>query len=187
MDFQPGILANLPDPDSALDRAAAAIAAAREAGATVGYVRVAFTPRTSRACRRPAGWPSVRRRPAQGWQPTRRRRRCTSGSRRARGTSSSARRGSAPSRPPTWPSSSRARGVDTIVLAGISTSGVVLSTVRDGHDRDYRVIVLADASADPKADVHEFLITEIFPRQAEVITVEELGELLALNGDHPGG
>src|SRR5262245_11561406 len=44
MDFQPGIVANLPDPDAALDRAAAAIEIARERGATVGYVRVAFTP-----------------------------------------------------------------------------------------------------------------------------------------------
>jgi nicotinamidase-related amidase len=32
----------------------------------------------------------------------------------------------------------RARRVDTLLLAGISTSGVVLSTVRDAHDRDYR-------------------------------------------------
>jgi nicotinamidase-related amidase len=70
------------------------------------------------------------------------------------------------------------RGLDTIVLAGISTSGVVLSTVRDAYDRDYRVLVLADASADPSPEVHDFLTTEIFPRQAEVITVEELGRRL---------
>jgi nicotinamidase-related amidase len=43
----------------------------------------------------------------------------------------------------------KARGIDTLVLAGISTSGVVLSTVLDAYDRDYRVIVLSDACADP--------------------------------------
>jgi nicotinamidase-related amidase len=73
----------------------------------------------------------------------------------------------------------RERGVDTLVLAGISTSGVVLSTVRDASDRDYRVLVLADASADPDPEVHAFLTERIFPRQAEVITVAELGERLA--------
>ncbi len=68
----------------------------------------------------------------------------------------------------------RERGVDTLILAGISTSGVVLSTVRDASDRDYRVLVLADATADPEPDVHAFLTERIFPRQADVITVAEL-------------
>lgn len=68
----------------------------------------------------------------------------------------------------------RSRGIDTLILAGISTSGVLLSTVRDAHDRDYRLIVVSDLSADPEADVHEFLIERIFPRQAEVVTREEL-------------
>ena len=72
----------------------------------------------------------------------------------------------------------RERDIDTLILAGISTSGVVLSTVRDAHDRDYRVVVLADATADPDAEVHAFLTERIFPRQADVITVAELEGLL---------
>jgi nicotinamidase-related amidase len=72
----------------------------------------------------------------------------------------------------------QAKGVDTLILAGISTSGVVLSTVRDAHDRDYRLIVLSDLCADPEPDVHSFLIERIFPRQAEVITSSELASLL---------
>jgi nicotinamidase-related amidase len=72
----------------------------------------------------------------------------------------------------------QAKGIDTLILAGISTSGVVLSTVRDGHDRDYRLIVLSDLCADREADVHAFLIERIFPRQAEVITSSELQRLL---------
>jgi nicotinamidase-related amidase len=73
----------------------------------------------------------------------------------------------------------RARGIDTLLLAGISTSGVVLSTVRDGHDRDYRLIVISDLCADFEDDVHTFLTERIFPRQAEVITSAELHDLLA--------
>jgi nicotinamidase-related amidase len=72
----------------------------------------------------------------------------------------------------------RARGITTLILAGISTSGVVLSTIRDGADRDYRIFVLADATADFDAEVHDVLMTKIFPRQADVITVAELGEML---------
>ncbi len=68
----------------------------------------------------------------------------------------------------------QAHGIDTLLLAGISTSGVVLSTVRDAHDRDYRPIVLSDLCADPEPDVHTFLIERIFPRQAEVIGSAEL-------------
>jgi nicotinamidase-related amidase len=73
----------------------------------------------------------------------------------------------------------RRRGVDTLLLAGISTSGVVLSTVRDGHDRDYRLIVISDLCADPEPDIHEFLVGRIFPRQAEVIDRAELRDRLS--------
>ena len=71
----------------------------------------------------------------------------------------------------------RERDITTLLLAGVSTSGVVLSTVRDGADRDYQLFVLADACADPELDVHEFLMTRIFPRQADVIQTGDLSAL----------
>lgn len=71
------------------------------------------------------------------------------------------------------------RQIDTLILAGISTSGVVLSTVRDASDRDYRVLVLSDACADPDPEVHALLIAKVFPRQADVITSAQLHGLLA--------
>jgi nicotinamidase-related amidase len=71
------------------------------------------------------------------------------------------------------------RGIATVILAGVSTSGVVLSTVRDAADCDYRVFVLADATADPEPGVHDFLIERVFPRQALVITVAQLDGLLS--------
>jgi nicotinamidase-related amidase len=72
----------------------------------------------------------------------------------------------------------QARGIDTLLLAGVSTSGVVLSTVRDAHDRDYRLIVLADLCADRDPEVHELLTGKVFPGQAEVIDTKELHGLL---------
>jgi nicotinamidase-related amidase len=71
----------------------------------------------------------------------------------------------------------RERGIDTLILAGVSTSGVVLSTIRDAADRDYRIYVLADACADIDSEVHEVLMGKVFARQAFVIAVSELAQL----------
>jgi nicotinamidase-related amidase len=71
-----------------------------------------------------------------------------------------------------------ARGIDTLVVGGISTSGVVLSTVRDAADRDYQLYVLSDCCADPHPEVHRVLLDHVFPHQAEIIDVDEFGLLL---------
>jgi nicotinamidase-related amidase len=63
-----------------------------------------------------------------------------------------------------------ASGIDTLVLCGVSTSGVVLSTLREAADRDYRIVLVADAMTDPDPTVHQTLIERVFPHQATVIT-----------------
>jgi nicotinamidase-related amidase len=65
----------------------------------------------------------------------------------------------------------RSAGIDSLVLAGIATSGVVLSTTREAADRDYRLVVLSDGCLDADQEVHRVLIEKVFPRQAEVMTV----------------
>jgi len=67
------------------------------------------------------------------------------------------------------------RGLEAtdLVLAGISTSGVVLSTVRDAADRDFGLAVLADACFDGDEEVHRVLTEKVFPRQATVTTADE--------------
>jgi nicotinamidase-related amidase len=178
MDYQPGIIGRLDDGDARVARAQEAIAAARAAGATVGYVRVAFTdadfdalpddapmarvkamPREQMHADSPATQVDDRVEPADGDIVVRKTR-------------------VGPFLTTDLDAQLRARAIDTLLLAGISTSGVVLSTVRDAHDRDYRLYVLADATADPLPDVHEALIEKILPRQAEVIPVADLPRLL---------
>ncbi|OCT16374.1 isochorismatase [Paenibacillus pectinilyticus] len=66
----------------------------------------------------------------------------------------------------------RGRQIDTLILSGISTSGVVLSTLREAADRDFALTVLSDACLDNDPEVHRVLTEKIFPRQAEVLTVE---------------
>jgi len=67
----------------------------------------------------------------------------------------------------------RAKDIDTLILFGISTSGVVLSTVRHAADADYRLMVIKDCCADQDAEVHACLVDKVFPRQATVISAAE--------------
>jgi nicotinamidase-related amidase len=64
----------------------------------------------------------------------------------------------------------RANSIDTLILAGISTSGVVLSTVRHAADADFRIFVVRDCCADNDDEVHRVLLENVFPRQATVTT-----------------
>jgi Isochorismatase family len=47
------------------------------------------------------------------------------------------------------------------------------------EDRDYRVYVVSDATADPHQDVHEVLIRKVLPVHTWVVTSDELSELLS--------
>ncbi len=178
MDYQPGIISRLDDPEELLSRAAEAIALVRPSGGHVGYVRVAF---------QDADYESISPTSTMG-------RRVAAAGRAFHDDAPetavhdrlSPQAGDIVVRKTRVGAFSttdldaqlRARGVDTLILAGISTSGVVLSTVRDAHDRDYRLFVLQDVSADPEPDVHRFLTERILPRQATVITLADLGGLL---------
>jgi nicotinamidase-related amidase len=67
----------------------------------------------------------------------------------------------------------RAREIDTLVLAGLATSGVVLSTVRYAADQDFGLVVLSDACADGDPEVHRVLMEKVFPGQAKVLTAAQ--------------
>lgn len=67
----------------------------------------------------------------------------------------------------------RAKQIDSLILTGIATSGVVLSTLREAADKDYTIRVLSDACADADPEVHHVLMEKVFPRQAEVSTVDD--------------
>ena len=67
-----------------------------------------------------------------------------------------------------------AGNVETVILAGITTSGVVLSTVREAADKDLRVVVLRDAAADPDPLVHDVLVERVFPASADIVSTAQL-------------
>jgi len=73
----------------------------------------------------------------------------------------------------------RAKEIDTLVMFGIATSGVVLSTLLEAGDADYRVVVIEDCCADLDGELHQALLTRLFPKRAEVLLaadfVKQLG------------
>jgi nicotinamidase-related amidase len=68
----------------------------------------------------------------------------------------------------------RANNVDTLVILGYATSGVVLSTTRYAADSDYRLFIVEDCCSDQDPEVHDFLTQRIFPRQADVVGSEDI-------------
>lgn len=79
----------------------------------------------------------------------------------------------------------RSQNITHLVLGGLDTGGVVLSTVVEAADKDYELTVLSDGCSDPNEDVHRVLMTGIFPRRAEVMTVDEWEQKVA--ADKRGG
>ncbi len=73
----------------------------------------------------------------------------------------------------------RANQIDTIILLGYATSGVVLSTTRFAADSDYSIIIVEDCCADTDPEVHNFLMEKIFPRQADIVTSADLIKALS--------
>jgi nicotinamidase-related amidase len=64
----------------------------------------------------------------------------------------------------------RAKGITQLVLCGVATSGVVLSTSREAADKDYRLIILSDLCRDRDEEVHRVLTEKVFPKQSTVTT-----------------
>ena len=67
----------------------------------------------------------------------------------------------------------RAKEIETLVLFGIATSGVVLSTLLEACDADFRIVVIADCCADQDAELHRALLDRLFARRGEVIGAAE--------------
>jgi len=60
-----------------------------------------------------------------------------------------------------------------MVMTGFATGGVVLSTLREAADKDFHLSVLSDGCGDADPEVHTVLLSKVFPRQAQVLTVGE--------------
>lgn len=171
MDFQNGIAGEFTG-TGVLEKAAQAVEAARSAGIPVVWVRVSFRP----------GFPEV---PAEGSQFSALRGRGEALEQDKEGTQILEQLAPRPEEPvvlkrrvSAFTGSDldvvlRATGATELVLAGIATSGVVLSTTRQAADLDFSLTVLSDACADRDEEVHRVLMEKVLAHQATVVTTEE--------------
>lgn len=167
MDVQPGPLERVPDKDAYLARVRATVEAARKKSVPVRFVVVGFRPGMPEASpRNPVFGPYRKQVPPYLIDPrpaiavedgdvviTKRRVSAFTGS--------------------DLEVVLRSDDVHHLVLCGIATSGVVLSTVREAADKDYRLTVLSDLCADFDPEVHRLLLEKVFVRQASVVTSEQ--------------
>jgi nicotinamidase-related amidase len=70
----------------------------------------------------------------------------------------------------------RSKNIDTLVLFGIITSGVVLSTALEAMDQDYRVLIVRDACVDSDPELHACLLDHLLAKRTDVVTAAEIVE-----------
>lgn len=171
-DYQVGILANYPSADEVVAKAVRVREAAKKAGLTVGFIRVGFTE---------ADYAAI---PAENKVFS-----TIAASKRLQADDESTKIVEALTpvsdeivvRKTRFGGFSttdlyeqlQTRGIKNIVIGGVATSGVVLSTVRDASDKDMGIYVIKDLCLDADPQVHEVLTEKLFPRQGWVITSEE--------------
>jgi nicotinamidase-related amidase len=68
----------------------------------------------------------------------------------------------------------RRRGIDTILLAGISTNVGVESTARDAYERGYEQVFVEDAMAARSPEEHASTVRTLFPRIGRVRSTSEV-------------
>ena len=178
MDFQQGVLQRIPGLEPLLGRVQRAIADVRDHGGTIAYVRVAFTEED---------WAAIPAANLVFAQAAQNRLMHEEDPATAIHDSLAPQPGDIVVRKTRVGAMSttdldrqlRDRGIDTLVLAGISTSGVVLATLVEAADRDYRLYVLSDGTEDPGEQTRDVLLGKVFPRRAQVIDTATLRALLS--------
>lgn len=174
MDFSTAIVSiYLPDSQGLLGRAASVLKQARSAGMTVIHVRVGFRPKLPEVSPRNTLFKAIRDSPKH--------------QQLFEGPAGEIHPTVAPQgdeitvtkhRVSAFPGTDldmilRAKDIDTLILFGIATSGVVLSTLLQAADADYRIVVIKDCCADRDPEVHTCLVDKVFPRQATVLSASE--------------
>jgi nicotinamidase-related amidase len=73
----------------------------------------------------------------------------------------------------------KARGVDTVVLAGVVTNIGVESTARQGTGLGFAMVVVEDACSTQSAEMHKFAFQNIFPRLSRVRATDDVLQAMA--------
>ncbi|KAB0593888.1 cysteine hydrolase [Cupriavidus gilardii] len=72
-----------------------------------------------------------------------------------------------------------AQGIDTLIMVGIASTGVMLSSVAYASDADFRLFTVKDCCYDPDQVVHDHLFATAFESRTTVLTLADALALLA--------
>lgn len=75
----------------------------------------------------------------------------------------------------------RARGVDSLVVTGLTTSGCVRASAVDGLQYDFRVVIPREAVGDRNPEAHEANLFDLHAKYADVMPLADV--LAALSAD----
>lgn len=72
-----------------------------------------------------------------------------------------------------------AQGIDSLIMVGIASTGVMLSSVAYASDADFRLFTVKDCCYDPDQVVHEHLFSTAFDSRTTVLSLADALQLLA--------
>jgi len=72
-----------------------------------------------------------------------------------------------------------AEGVDSTLIAGVTTSGCVRATALDAMQHGFRSIVVKDAVGDRRPEPHEANLFDLQAKYSDLVTVKQVREYLA--------
>ncbi|HWT37359.1 MAG TPA: isochorismatase family cysteine hydrolase [Paraburkholderia sp.] len=72
-----------------------------------------------------------------------------------------------------------AQGIDTLIMVGIASTGVVLSSVAYASDADFRLFTVKDCCYDPDQVVHDHLFSTAFDSRSTVLSLADALSMLA--------
>lgn len=78
-----------------------------------------------------------------------------------------------------------ARGIDTLVIAGCTTSGCIRATVIDAMSMNYRPVVVSDCVGDRALGPHTANLFDIRQKYADIVTAEEAMAAISASQAHP--
>lgn len=72
----------------------------------------------------------------------------------------------------------RSRGVDSVVVTGLTTSGCVRATAVDGLQHDYKVVIPAEAVGDRNSDAHRANLFDLNAKYADVLDLQRVLDMI---------
>jgi len=72
-----------------------------------------------------------------------------------------------------------AQGIDTLLMVGVASTGVMLSSLAYASDADYRLFTVKDCCYDPDQVVHDHLFSTAFESRTTVLSLADALRMLA--------